>query len=99
MVYTGVVLKHTDRILHQNEQQRHIVPEDIELEVEDEGRQEDVKITEEIATFEEIMVWGHDRSPDLQEDPYAKGIQEWMAFAEAVSGSRVPATFRSTLTA
>lgn len=46
-------------------------------------------IMEEKADFEDLMVWGHEASPDEATDPYLRGIQEWIAFAEVV-GSLLP---------
>jgi ribonuclease H2 subunit C len=45
----------------------------------------DTKIIEERATFEEVMIWGHEFTADATEDPYTKGMEEWISFAEAVS--------------
>lgn len=44
-----------------------------------------VKILEEQAAFKEVILWGHESTPD-ENDPYVKGIQEWIAFAETVCG-------------
>lgn len=42
------------------------------------------KILEEKATFDEIVIWGHDELPE-KGDIFVKGVEEWIAFAEAVS--------------
>ena len=47
---------------------------------------EPVKVLEEAASFDEMMVWGHEAVPE-GDDPYVKGVEEWIAFAEAVSES------------
>ena len=52
-------------------------------EVEDE-EEPDVKILEEQSEFDEIMLWGHEALPDDIADPYVKGMEEWIAFAEQV---------------
>ena len=44
----------------------------------------EVKTTECLAEFDEIVVWGHDQVPG-EDDEYARGMEEWIAFAEAVS--------------
>jgi len=44
---------------------------------------EPVKILEEQASFDEVVLWGHESTPD-ETDPYVKGIEEWIAFAETV---------------
>jgi ribonuclease H2 subunit C len=48
---------------------------------------EETFATEEIATFDSIMVWNHETVPDANEDPYVKGMEEWMGMSEAVSFS------------
>lgn len=37
------------------------------------------------ATFDEIMVWGHEGVVDGQQDEIMKGIEEWIGIAPAVS--------------
>lgn len=46
---------------------------------------EETKIARELGSFDEVMVWNHDTPWDAAEDSYAKGIDEWMSFANAVS--------------
>jgi hypothetical protein len=64
-------------------QRSHTDPEDDEDEVEQ--NVEETKSAEELGTFGEVMVWNHDVPWDASEDAYAKGIGEWMSFANAVS--------------
>jgi ribonuclease H2 subunit C len=45
-----------------------------------------VQILEEVSTFEDIFVWGHDAVP-TNEDPFVKGIEEWISFAESLHGT------------
>lgn len=40
-------------------------------------------ILEEKARFAELIVWGHDELPG-KGDVFVKGVEEWIAFAEAV---------------
>ncbi len=61
------------------------VDEDIEIEEEEEEPPEPVKVLEEVATFGDVIVWGHDRIPN-QDDTFVKGIEEWISFAEAIHG-------------
>lgn len=44
---------------------------------------EPVKILQSTATFDEITIWGHDMLPTA-DDPFVKGVEEWVAFAEAI---------------
>lgn len=86
--YRGVVLSSTDRILP-NIQPAQAVEEDDD--VEDFG---EVKVVDEQSEFDEIMLWGHEATPDELADPYTRGMEEWIAFAEAVlSPSLCPSSY------
>lgn len=52
---------------------------------------EPVKILQSTATFSEVIVWGHDMLP-AADDPFVKGIEEWVAFAEATHAEPAPQT-------
>ena len=54
------------------------------MDEEDDEEPEPVKILEQVSTFEEIMVWGHDQLP-APDDPFVKGLEEWISFAEAIN--------------
>lgn len=55
-----------------------------EEEDDDDEAMEDVKIAEEVASFDEITVWGHEAVPTDAENAYSKGIEEWMRLAHSV---------------
>jgi ribonuclease H2 subunit C len=66
----------------------------LDVDEEDDGGDENLaetKIVEEIAAFDEVMIWGHEASVDVTEDPYTKGMEEWISLAEAVSPSSLSA--------
>lgn len=48
---------------------------------DDQGKE--MKVLKEIATFEEVVVWGHEELVD-KDDIFVKGMGEWVQFAEAV---------------
>ena len=50
---------------------------------EEEDEVEPTKVVEEVATFDEILVWGHEQVPG-EEDVFVRGVQEWLAFAKAM---------------
>ncbi|KAI9724056.1 MAG: hypothetical protein M1812_000774 [Candelaria pacifica] len=50
----------------------------------DEAESEAAKILEENAAFDEIVVWGHEAVPETESDPYIKGMDEWISFAETM---------------
>lgn len=56
-----------------------------EEEVEQE-KPEPVKMLDVAATFDEFVVWGHEVLP-ASDDTFVKGVEEWIAFAEAVWNS------------
>ena len=59
------------------------VDDDIEIADEEEEPPEPIQILQEKSTFDKIVVWGHDAIPS-NEDPFVKGIEEWISFAEAI---------------
>ncbi|KAI1765366.1 ribonuclease H1 small subunit [Hypoxylon sp. FL1150] len=56
-----------------------------ELEVQNEqDEQPEVGVMQGKATFDEIMIWGHESLTDSNEDPYLRGVEEWISFAEQI---------------
>ncbi|KAK0921754.1 hypothetical protein LTR91_004513 [Friedmanniomyces endolithicus] len=53
---------------------------------EEEDEVEEVKVMEQKAVFDEMVVWGHEVLPE-DGDEYVKGVEEWIAFAEAIHGN------------
>lgn len=87
--YQGVVLKKTDKALPQNgaavaDRLRRMEEEDDDDEEMEMEQPIDVKMMDQKAKFEEIVVWGHEMVPQ-DDDVYVKGVEEWISFAEAVS--------------
>jgi ribonuclease H2 subunit C len=41
-------------------------------------------LTEQVASFDKLVIWQHESLPDATEDAYMKGIQEWMDLAETI---------------
>ncbi len=85
--YRGVVVERTERVLPKVEapgqtQQGEQGEGEDDLEEEEEP---EVKVMEEQAGFEEIVVWGHEVLPDGMADPYVRGMEDWIQFAENVS--------------
>lgn len=56
---------------------------DDEIEMEQE-QVEKAQNWEEVATFDEIMVWDHENLPG-DEDLFVRGVEEWIQFAEAIN--------------
>jgi len=45
---------------------------------------EDSRTLQAISSFDKIMLWSHETTV-LEDDPFVKGMGEWIHFAEAVS--------------
>jgi ribonuclease H2 subunit C len=76
--YKGMVVSSTERVLPKASASSQQGDE------EDAEEAPEVKAMEEQADFDEIMVWGHEALPDETMDPYVRGVDEWIAFAEQV---------------
>lgn len=50
--------------------------------------EEEVALYQEVSAFGEIISWAHESLPDQTADAHIKGIEEWVQFAEKVSGRR-----------
>lgn len=77
------MLSATDQILPKKRKdpaKGEVEDDDAEGEAEEEL---EVKIMEERSEFDEIMVWGHEAVMD-ESDPYVRGLEEWIGFAEQV---------------
>jgi ribonuclease H2 subunit C len=74
--YTGIVATPTDCVSQQPV--KNASAEDDVTEIE-----EPVKILETQGTFDDVIVWGHEILP-AADDPYVKGVEEWVRFAETV---------------
>ena len=70
--YTGVVLAPKAT---KNEQM---------YENEDNEERIEETVSEELAQFDGVMVWDHGVLPDETSDPYLRGVEEWISFAETV---------------
>lgn len=61
----------------------HQPEQDAEADVVEIIPEEPVKILETQGTFDEMIVWGHEYLPAV-DDSYVKGVEEWIKFAETV---------------
>ncbi|KAK4693249.1 ribonuclease H2 subunit C, partial [Lecanoromycetidae sp. Uapishka_2] len=50
---------------------------------EDDEEGEETGVLQEIGSFDEIILWGHE-SMAGNDDPFVKGMGEWTSFAEAM---------------
>ncbi|CZT15502.1 uncharacterized protein RCC_01358 [Ramularia collo-cygni] len=82
--YEGKVLFKTDILLPRAPQERENGEDE-----EDEEVPVEVKQAEQMARFEEIVVWGHEALPG-DEDVYVQGLEEWVGFAERIHAYDTP---------
>lgn len=59
---------------------------DLDEEEGEEGGdgQEEVKVLNEVGSFEKVVIWNHESMVD-GDDAFVKGLGEWIGFAQAVS--------------
>lgn len=51
---------------------------------EEEEEEEQIASLNELATFQSVVVWDHEKIIEGNEDALVKGLNEWIHFAEAV---------------
>jgi ribonuclease H2 subunit C len=77
--YRGVVLQSTERVLERKGGEQG----EEGVEGEDEEAEPEIKVMEEIADFEEILVWGHETVVD-ETDGYVRGVGEWLSWCDSI---------------
>lgn len=85
--YTGAVLVKTDTLVQPAQSSAPILPPGyyMDRDMEDEEIEgSKAKVLEQVATFSEVAVWGHDSAPSTTVDVYTKAIEEWIEFADTV---------------
>lgn len=84
--YRGSILRVKDAPAIAHGTTHRVTPEglDEDEEMEDGDESLEAKPVEEVASFGEFTVWGHEATPASAEDPYAMAVEEWMGLAEAV---------------
>ncbi|OWP06827.1 hypothetical protein B2J93_3823 [Marssonina coronariae] len=83
--HRGVVASATERVLPAAEPAAASgKPAGAEEEGQEPEPEPEVKIVEERASFDEVVVWGHEVLPDGMADPYVRGLEDWIAFAAQI---------------
>ena len=91
MRVAGVVVKTTARsIADQAGQATSESEHGGEEDAEEEPEESDGTMTalDEVATFDEVVVWGHDALPE-ENDPVARGLEEWIGLAATMNAPGV----------
>lgn len=52
-------------------------------EGEEEAEVMEVGVLKEVGNFDEVVLWDHEKLVEA-DDPYVKGLEEWIAFADQV---------------
>lgn len=97
-LFQGLVLKPTERVLP--ESRPHVsVPhyDDDEDDMNPDAQEEPAepaKIAEQVSSFDEFVVWGHDQVP-APDDIFVRNVNEWIDFAEAIHGTSQSTTSSS----
>lgn len=82
---TGAVLQKTQEKLPA-EAATNAEDDDDDAAIGDENEVEEASTRiAQVGHFDNIVIWGHETMPNNDQDPYAKGIHEWMALATSVS--------------
>ncbi|KAH7394906.1 ribonuclease H2 non-catalytic subunit-domain-containing protein [Phaeosphaeria sp. MPI-PUGE-AT-0046c] len=85
--YTGAILNVTDESISTSSNPSNALrreDDDNEAEEDAEMDTEEIKIAEQIGTFDEIMIWEHGGKVDVENSAFVKGIGEWIGFAEGM---------------
>ena len=96
MTVAGVIVQSSDRMLStavenksRNTLSEQPSPQRIEDEDSADEEAEQVMVLEKIATFEELVVWGHENVPK-KDDVFVRTMEEWIGFAEAMHSTASP---------
>ncbi|KAI1183066.1 ribonuclease H2, subunit C [Nemania serpens] len=84
--YHGLVVEKSD-VKPDTSRKGEPVDEDIEV-IENPEDQLEVGAMKGKAAFDELMIWGHESTGDSSADPYVRGMEEWIAFAEEIHSSK-----------
>ncbi|KAK5634180.1 hypothetical protein RRF57_009894 [Xylaria bambusicola] len=81
--YHGIVVEKTDAKDQTSTMSQELMGEDVEA-IESPDEQLKVDTMRGKAVFDQLMIWGHESTSDSTADPFVRGMEEWIAFAEEV---------------
>ncbi|KAI1452762.1 ribonuclease H1 small subunit [Annulohypoxylon moriforme] len=81
--YYGTIVEKTEPKKPEKPSNEEEMTEIIEIE-DDSDDQIETGAMRGKATFDELMVWNHESLADSNEDPYIRGMEEWISFAEQI---------------
>ena len=79
--YRGIIVKNSEETKGMS---NRVGKHDMNIDEDDEEPEEETGSLEEVGSFDEVVVWGHESVAEA-DDPFVKGMDEWINFAEAVS--------------
>ncbi|KAI6809134.1 hypothetical protein KC340_g17827 [Hortaea werneckii] len=93
--YIGQILQKTDDEKELNQQKGHEALGENSEEAGEEGNMQPsaapVRMLETKGTFDALTIWGHEHAPlGEEEDEFARGVGEWIGFAEAIHNNPAP---------
>ncbi|KAF2672008.1 ribonuclease H1 small subunit [Microthyrium microscopicum] len=77
--YEGKLLKITNEKVEERQD-----PMDVDEDGSEADDTEQTFAAVEVSQFDKMMVWSHGTVPESSEDPYVKGVEEWISMAEAI---------------
>ncbi|KAI0817155.1 ribonuclease H2, subunit C [Xylaria sp. FL0064] len=81
--YYGVVVEKTHAKPQTSSTEQEQTDDDVEI-IEKSDNQPEVGAMKGKATFDKLMIWGHESTSDSTADPYVRGMEEWIAFSEEI---------------
>ena len=82
--YKGVIVKQAKK---EKDTRKDTEKKDVrDGEDNEEKAEEEFSMMQDLGSFDKVMLWGHESTVE-SEDPFVKGMEEWIGFAEAVSSA------------
>lgn len=75
--YRGALLEREEKT------ERKEAPMEV-INVDDDEEEVETEKMRTVGEFEEFVIWGHETVSDTAEDPYVRGIEEWLQLSEQV---------------
>ncbi|KAL8689368.1 MAG: hypothetical protein Q9218_004946 [Villophora microphyllina] len=92
--YRGVIVKDGPKEVDPQQQRRNAErlrrrdEQNVDEDEDGDEEEEELQIMEEVGEFDEVVVWGHERTVE-GDDEVVRGMEEWIRFAEAMHGPRL----------
>ncbi|KAI0402749.1 ribonuclease H2, subunit C [Xylaria palmicola] len=84
--YYGVVVDKSDA--KPEASTKHDLVDEDEEAADNQEDQLEVGAMKRKASFDELVIWGHESTSDSSVDPYVRGMEEWIEFAEKIHSTK-----------